>query len=195
MQPRHCSPDLVGGHLDGQRRRGALEPRLAVPQPRSIPVRRGVFERLAGRRDGPAGRRLLGATRAGLDGRRRGRPTSGSGFDAALRGYTAEGAWAWHAEDDRGVVRVGSSRRPRRLVVDLYDLEHDPARLLERARRAHDRRRRDRARRDGCGSPARGAARGHAPLLGGRVERVSGTSRELVRLLAFEVQSLRDAQG
>ena len=53
------------------------------------------------------------------------------GLDDALRGYTRDGAWAWHAEQELGIVRRGALAD---LVVwsgDLYEHESDPAALLQ----------------------------------------------------------------
>ncbi|HEY6800782.1 MAG TPA: amidohydrolase family protein, partial [Agromyces sp.] len=45
-----------------------------------------------------------------------------------------EGAWAWHAEDSLGVLRVGARADLVTWSSNLYDLERDPTRLLgERA--------------------------------------------------------------
>ena len=73
-------------------------------------------------------------TRAGLDGRSSWTSWERLGLDAALRGSTAEGAWAWHAEDSLGVVRVGARADLVTWSSNLYDLEPEPSRLLyERA--------------------------------------------------------------
>ena len=69
-------------------------------------------------------------TRAGLDGRDGWTPDERLGLDATIRGYTREGAWAWHAEDELGVLRVGARADVVAWSDDLYRFEDDPAGLL-----------------------------------------------------------------
>jgi hypothetical protein len=69
-------------------------------------------------------------TRATLDGSTAWTDAERVDLDAALAGYTREGAWAWHAEDDLGVIRVGAAADLVAWSTDLYGLE-DPAALLD----------------------------------------------------------------
>ncbi|KQQ92785.1 hydrolase [Leifsonia sp. Leaf325] len=134
MQPRHCSPDLVGGtwmdNVGEQRWSRAWRFRSLIESGAHVALSSdwqvGEMDPLVG---------LYSAlTRAGLDGRSSWTGAERLGLDAALRGYTAEGAWAWHAEDSLGVVRVGARADLVTWSSNLYDLEPDPARLLtERA--------------------------------------------------------------
>ena len=131
MQPRHCSPDLVSGawmENVGQARwdrawrfKSLMESGAHVALSSDWQV--GEMDPLVG---------LYSAlTRASLDGRASWTPAERLSLDAALRGYTREGAWAWHAEDELGILRVGAHGD---LVVwsdDLYQHESDPAALLE----------------------------------------------------------------
>ncbi|TFV96757.1 amidohydrolase [Leifsonia flava] len=134
MQPRHCSPDLVGGtwmdNVGEQRWSRAWRFRSLIDSGAHVALSSdwqvGEMDPLVG---------LYSAlTRAALDGRSSWTDAERLGLDAALRGYTAEGAWAWHAEDSLGVVRVGARADLVTWSSNLYDLEPDPARLLtERA--------------------------------------------------------------
>lgn len=51
-------------------------------------------------------------------------------LDTALRGYTAEDAWASHAADSLGVVRVGTRADLVTWSSNLYDVEAEPTRLF-----------------------------------------------------------------
>ena len=134
MQPRHCSPDLVGGtwmdNVGEQRWSRAWRFRSLGESGAHVALSSdwqvGEMDPLVGM--------YSALTRAGLDGRSSWTGGERLGLDAALRGYTAEGAWAWHAEDSLGVVRIGARADLVTWSSNLYDLEPDPARLLtERA--------------------------------------------------------------
>ena len=134
MQPRHCSPDLVGGtwmdNVGEQRWSRAWRFRSLADSGAHVALSSdwqvGEMDPLVGM--------YSALTRAGLDGRSSWTASERLTLDAALRGYTAEGAWAWHAEDSLGVVRVGARADLVTWSSNLYDLEPDPARLLtERA--------------------------------------------------------------
>lgn len=131
MQPRHCSPDLVAGtwmENVGQARwdrawrlrsLAASGAHVALSSDWQV----GEMDPLVGV--------YSAMTRAGLDGSAAWTPDERLTLEQALRGYTAEGAWAWHAEHDLGVLRVGAKAD---LVVwsdDLYAHAQDPAALLE----------------------------------------------------------------
>ena len=123
-------------------------------------------------------------TRARLDGRSSWTASERLTLDAALRGYTADGAWAWHVEDSLGGVRVGARADLVTWSSNLYDLEPDPARLLtERAALTivagdivHDA--------TDAAPPAGGTARRHAPLLGERHCVIVPQTRENIRSLS-----------
>ena len=134
MQPRHCSPDLVGGtwmdNVGEQRWSRAWRFRALAESGAHVALSSdwqvGEMDPLVGM--------YSALTRAGLDGRSSWTCAERLSLDAALRGYTAEGAWAWHAEDSLGVVRVGARADLVTWSSNLYDLEPEPARLLgERA--------------------------------------------------------------
>ncbi|MBC3764170.1 amidohydrolase family protein [Quadrisphaera sp. RL12-1S] len=131
MQPRHCSPDLVAGtwmENVGQARwdrawrlrsLAASGAHVALSSDWQV----GEMDPLVGV--------YSAMTRAGLDGSAAWTPDERLTLEQALRGYTAEGAWAWHAEGDLGVLRVGAKAD---LVVwsdDLYAHAEDSAALLE----------------------------------------------------------------
>lgn len=134
MQPRHCSPDLVGGtwmdNIGEQRWDRAWRLRSLVESGAHVALSSdwqvGEMDPLVG---------LYSAlTRSGLDGHESWTGAERLTLDQALRGYTAEGAWAWHAEDSLGRIRPGAAADLVTWSADLYDLERDPARLLsERA--------------------------------------------------------------
>ncbi|MDZ5077775.1 amidohydrolase [Nesterenkonia sp. HG001] len=131
MQPRHTSPDLIRGTwMDnvGEERwgrawriRSLMESGAHVALSSDWQV--GEMDPLVG---------IYSAlTRASLDGADTWTPVERIGLDAALQGYTAEGAWAWHAEEQLGVLRLGARAD---LVVwsdDLYRHTEEPAALLE----------------------------------------------------------------
>ncbi|NJC21638.1 hypothetical protein BJ994_000714 [Arthrobacter pigmenti] len=132
MQPRHCSPDLVAGTwMDnvGEERwdrawrlrsLAASGARLAFSSDWQV----GEMDPLVG---------LYSAmTRAGLDGGSSWTPDERLDLDSSLRAYTRGGAWAWHAEDTLGVIRVGAHADLVAWSANLYALE--PGELLaERA--------------------------------------------------------------
>lgn len=130
MQPRHCSPDLVAGtwmeNVGEQRWDRAWRLRSLMASGAHVALSSdwqvGEMDPLVG---------LYSAlTRAGLDGRTAWTPRERLDLDSAIRGYTREGAWAWHAERELGVLRVGAAAD---LVVwsdDLYRHQDDPAALL-----------------------------------------------------------------
>lgn len=70
-------------------------------------------------------------TRAGLDGSAAWTPKERLGLDDTIRGYTQEGAWAFHAESDLGIIRVGAHADVVCWSDDLYRHESDPAALLQ----------------------------------------------------------------
>jgi predicted amidohydrolase YtcJ len=130
MQPRHCSPDLVGGtwmenvgeerwdrafRFDSLLKSGAT---VAFSSDWQV----GEMDPLVG---------LYSAvTRAGLDGSESWTPAERIDLDRALEGYTRHGAQAWHAEQDRGRIAGGMLAD---LVVwsdDLYAHESAPEELL-----------------------------------------------------------------
>lgn len=131
MQPRHCSPDLVAGtwmeNVGEHRWDRAWRIRSLMTSGAHVALSSdwqvGEMDPLVG---------LYSAlTRAGLDGTRGWTPAERIGLDDAIRGYTREGAWAWHAEHELGMLRVGAAAD---LVVwsdDLYRHEADPAALLD----------------------------------------------------------------
>jgi len=131
MQPRHCSPDLVAGtwmdNIGEQRWDRAWRLRSLMASGAHVALSSdwqvGEMDPLVG---------LYSAlTRAGLDGRDAWTPAERLGLDDALRGYTREGAWAWHAEDELGVLRVGAKADVVAWSTDLYEHEGDPAALLD----------------------------------------------------------------
>ena len=129
MQPRHCSPDLVAGTwMDnvGEQRwdrawrfRSLAESGAALAFSSDWQV--GEMDPLVG---------LYSAlTRSGLDGRTDWTPRERMDLDSALRAYTRGGAWAWHAEDELGVIRPGARADLVVWSADLYTLE--PGQLLD----------------------------------------------------------------
>ncbi|MET3919750.1 amidohydrolase [Arthrobacter sp. UYEF20] len=132
MQPRHCSPDLVAGtwmenvgeeRWDRAWRFKSLAEsgaRLAFSSDWQV----GEMDPLVG---------LYSAlTRAGLDGGSRWTPDERLDLDTALCAYTQGGAWAWHAENDLGVIRVGAKADLVVWSANLYALEAEEL-LGERA--------------------------------------------------------------
>ena len=131
MQPRHCSPDLVAGtwmeNVGEQRWDRAWRFRSLIDSGAHVALSSdwqvGEMDPLVG---------IYSAlTRAGLDGRDAWTPDERLGLDAALRGYTREGAWAWHAEHDLGILRVGARADLVAWSTDLYAYANDPAALLQ----------------------------------------------------------------
>jgi len=131
MQPRHSSPDLVAGtwmenvgedrwdrawRLKSLRDSGA---HVALSSDWQV----GEMDPLVGF--------YSALTRAGLDGRAAWTPNERLDLAATLDGYTSEGAWAWHAEDERGVLRVGAQADLVVWSANLFELEQDPSRLLD----------------------------------------------------------------
>ncbi|MFE4949516.1 amidohydrolase [Leifsonia sp. NPDC056665] len=131
MQPRHCSPDLVAGtwmeNVGEQRWDRAWRLRSLMESGAHVALSSdwqvGEMDPLVGF--------YSALTRAGLDGRDAWTPAERIGLDDAIRGYTREGAWAWHAEGDLGVLRVGARADVVAWSADLYEHEGDPAALLE----------------------------------------------------------------
>ncbi len=131
MQPRHCSPDLVAGtwmeNVGEDRWDRAWRFRSLVESGAHVALSSdwqvGEMDPLVGF--------YSALTRAGLDGRDGWTPDERLGLDAAIRGYTREGAWAWHAEGELGVLRVGARADVAAWSDDLYRFEDDPAGLLE----------------------------------------------------------------
>ena len=131
MQPRHCSPDLVAGtwmeNVGEQRWDRAWRIRSLMASGAHVALSSdwqvGEMDPLVGF--------YSALTRAGLDGRDAWTPGERTTLDDALRGYTREGAWAWHAEDQLGVVRVGAKADLVAWSDDLYTHETDPAGLLD----------------------------------------------------------------
>lgn len=131
MQPRHCSPDLVAGtwmeNVGEQRWDRAWRIRSLMASGAHVALSSdwqvGEMDPLVGF--------YSALTRAGLDGRDAWTPGERLTLDDALRGYTREGAWAWHAEDDLGVIRVGAKADLVAWSDDLYTHEADPAGLLD----------------------------------------------------------------
>ncbi|MFT4135224.1 amidohydrolase [Microbacterium sp.] len=131
MQPRHCSPDLVSGtwmdNVGEERWDRAWRLRSLMRSGAHVALSSdwqvGEMDPLVGF--------YSALTRAGLDGRESWTPAERLTLDEALRGYTAEGAWAWHAEDELGVLRVGARADLVAWSDDLYAHENDPAALLD----------------------------------------------------------------
>ncbi|MFT3871648.1 MAG: amidohydrolase [Nocardioides sp.] len=131
MQPRHASPDLVAGTwMDnvGESRwdrawrlRSLTESGAHVALSSDWQV--GEMDPLVGM--------YVALTRARLTGADAWTPAERLTLDQAITGYTREGAWAWHAEDRLGSLRVGADAD---LVVwsdDLYRFADEPAGLLD----------------------------------------------------------------
>ncbi|WP_102158907.1 amidohydrolase [Zhihengliuella halotolerans] len=129
MQPRHASPDLIEGTwMDnvGQNRwdrawrtRSLMESGAHVALSSDWQV--GEMDPLVGV--------YSALTRSGLDGRQSWTPDEIITLDQALCGYTTQGAWAWHSEDELGVLKVGAKADIVAWTADLYQL--DPAGILE----------------------------------------------------------------
>lgn len=130
MQPRHCSPDLVAGtwmdNVGEERWSRAWRIRSIMASGANVAL---SSDWQVGEMDPVVGM-YSALTRASLDGSRSWTPRETITLDQALHGYTAAGAYAWHAENDLGVLRAGAHAD---LVVwseNLYDLAQEPARLL-----------------------------------------------------------------
>jgi predicted amidohydrolase YtcJ len=129
MQPRHASPDLIEGtwmdNVGEQRWDRAWRVRSLMESGAHVALSSdwqvGEMDPLVG---------IYSAlTRAGLDGTRSWTKDEIITLDQALRGYTAEGAWAWHADDHLGVIKEGAHADIVAWSADLYAL--DPAGVLE----------------------------------------------------------------
>lgn len=132
MQPRHCSPDLVAGTwMDnvGEERwdRAWRFKSLAESGARlafSSDWQVGEMDPLVGF--------YTALTRAGLDGGSAWTPDERLDLDTTLRAYTQGGAWAWHAENELGAIRVGARADVVVWSANLYALEAEQL-LGERA--------------------------------------------------------------
>lgn len=129
MQPRHASPDLIRGswmeNVGEQRWDRAWRINSLMASGAHVALSSdwqvGEMDPLVG---------IYSAlTRAGLDGSESWTVQERIDLDRALSGYTVEGAWAWHAEQDLGVLRVGARADVVVWSADLYEL--DPAGLLD----------------------------------------------------------------
>lgn len=131
MQPRHCSPDLVAGtwmeNVGEQRWDRAWRIRSLMASGAHVALSSdwqvGEMDPLVGF--------YSALTRAGLDGHDAWTPGERITLDDTLRGYTREGAWAWHAEQELGVLRVGAKADVVAWSGDLYTHEGDPSGLLD----------------------------------------------------------------
>jgi len=131
MQPRHCSPDLVAGtwmeNVGEQRWDRAWRIRSLMASGAHVALSSdwqvGEMDPLVGF--------YSALTRAGLDGRDAWTPDERLTLDDTIRGYTREGAWAWHSEQDLGVIRVGAKADVVAWSDDLYTHEGDPSGLLD----------------------------------------------------------------
>lgn len=132
MQPRHCSPDLVAGtwmENVGQERwdrawRFKSLARSGAPLAFSSDWQVGEMDPLVGM--------YSALTRAGLNGDSAWTPDERLDLDTSLAAYTQGGAWAWHAENELGVIRVGARADLVVWSADLYRLEAEQL-LGERA--------------------------------------------------------------
>lgn len=125
MQPRHASPDLIEGtwmdNVGEQRWDRAWRVNSLMNSGAHVALSSdwqvGEMDPLVG---------IYSAlTRAGLDGRSAWTQNEIITLDQALYGYTREGAWAWHAEDELGVLRVGAKADLVAWSEDLYTLRSD----------------------------------------------------------------------
>lgn len=131
MQPRHCSPDLVAGtwmeNVGEERWDRAWQIRSLMASGAHVALSSdwqvGEMDPLVGM--------YSALTRATLDGTTSWTPEQRIDLDAALAGYTREGAWAWHAEQELGVIRVGAAADLVAWSSDLYELQDEPAALLD----------------------------------------------------------------
>lgn len=123
MQPRHCSPDLVAGtwmeNIGEERWDRAWRYNSLIKSGAHVAFSSdwqvGEMDPLVG---------LYSAmTRAGLDGNTAWTPAERVGLDEALRAYTQSGAWAWHAENELGSLRIGARADLVVWSANLYDLQ------------------------------------------------------------------------
>jgi predicted amidohydrolase YtcJ len=130
MQPRHCSPDLVGGTWmenvgEGRwdrawRFRSLLESGATVAFSSDWQV--GEMDPLVGL--------YSAATRAGLDGSDAWTAAERVDLDRALEAYTVHGARAWHLENARGRIAPGMDADIVAWSGDLFAHAQDPVGLL-----------------------------------------------------------------
>ncbi|MFT3797833.1 amidohydrolase [Microbacterium sp.] len=131
MQPRHCSPDLVAGtwmdNVGEERWDRAWRFRSLMASGAHVALSSdwqvGEMDPLVGY--------YCALTRASIDGREAWTPDERLTLDDAIRGYTAEGAWAWHSENELGTLRVGARADLVAWSDNLYAHEHEPAALLQ----------------------------------------------------------------
>jgi predicted amidohydrolase YtcJ len=128
MQPRHCAPEIVGewrANVGPQRWRYAWPMRSLIDSGAAVAFSSdwnvaemdplvGVFTAL---------------TRASFDGSGSWVPEERIGLEAALRSYTAVGAWANFCDHDRGTLSPGRLADFVTLSPDPFEVE--PAALLE----------------------------------------------------------------
>jgi hypothetical protein len=117
MQPRHCAPDIVGEWRAnvGPERSGlawAFRSLVEAGAPLAFSSDWNVAEM------DPLIGIYTALTRASLDGRDRWVPEQTVDLETAIRAYTIGGAWANHAEADRGSITAGK-------YADLIVLSHD----------------------------------------------------------------------
>lgn len=129
MQPRHASPDLIQGtwmdNVGQDRWDRAWRVRSLMSSGAHVALSSdwqvGEMDPLVG---------IYSAlTRASLDGSEKWTQNEIITLDQALYGYTREGAWAWHAENHLGVLKLGAMADIVAWSADLYEL--DPSSLLE----------------------------------------------------------------
>ncbi len=131
MQPRHCSPDLVSGswmeNVGEERWDRAWRFNSLMASGAHVALSSdwqvGEMDPLVGF--------YSALTRASLDGTNSWTEPERLSLDNTLRGYTAEGAWAWHSESELGILKVGAKADVVAWSSDLYALEAEPAGLLE----------------------------------------------------------------
>lgn len=123
MQPRHCSPDLVAGtwmeNIGEDRWDRAWRYNSLIKSGAHVAFSSdwqvGEMDPLVG---------IYSAmTRAGLKGDAAWTPAERVGLDEALRAYTQTGAWAWHAENELGSLRIGAQADLVVWSANLYDLQ------------------------------------------------------------------------
>lgn len=129
MQPRHCSPDLI----EGAWMNNVGEARWDRAWRINSLMKSGAHVALSS--DWQVGEMdpLVGfysaMTRASLDGKNSWTPEERISLHDAINGYTREGAWAWHRENDFGDIAVGKKADIAIWSRNLYELE--PAGLLK----------------------------------------------------------------